>query len=338
MKTVVVTGSAGFLGTYVCQLLLDNGYKVIGIDNYSKYGKIKRGHDDHPSYELHVHDCRDSIYMYELLKGADHIIHLAAFMGGIRFFHDHAYDMMSHNESMCVSIFDAAIKAFKNNNLKKFTLITSSQVYENTNNFPTEENETNICPPADSTYGFQKLSAEYFAYGAAQQHKLPFTILRPFNCIGIGEKPGTYMDETSKEIAMNHVVPEFVQKCINSKGETSIEILGDGKQVRTFTHGKDFASAVSATLEDDKSFNGIYNVCGTMKMEMIELLNIIWDRLYPDKELKVTYTEPYANDVRYRFGTSEKLIKEIGWSPSMKIEDSIDEIIEYIINGDNYEN
>ena len=65
-------------------------------------------------------------------------------------------------------------------------------------------------------------------------------------------------------------------------------------------------------------------------MEMIELLNIIWNRLYPGKELKVTHAEAYTNDVRYRFGTSEKLIKEMNWSPSMKIEDSIDEIIEYI--------
>ena len=330
MKTVVVTGSAGFLGTYVCQVLLDKGYKVIGIDNYSKYGKIKRSHDDHPNYELHVHDCMDTIYMYNLLKNADHIVHLAAFMGGIRFFHDHAYDMMSNNETICCSVFDAAIRAFHNNKLKKFTLVTSSQVYENTKNFPTTENETSICPPADSTYGFQKLAAEYFAYGASQQHNLPFTILRPFNCIGIGEKPGTYMDETEKQIAMNHVVPEFVQKCIRSKGETPIEILGDGKQVRTFTHGKDFALAVLSTIENDESFNKIYNVCGTMKMEMIELLNIIWNRLYPGKELKVTHAEAYTNDVRYRFGTSEKLIKEMNWSPSMKIEDSIDEIIEYI--------
>jgi UDP-glucose 4-epimerase len=333
IRTVLVTGSAGFIGTYVCQLLLDRGFKVRGIDNYSKYGYIKRSHDDHPHYEFIEGDCKDVDLMREVMAGVDHVIHLAALIGGLRFFNDHAYDMMAENERICASLFDAAINAHLTDNLKKVTLITSSQVYEMTEEFPTPEDSTLMDPPPRSMYGFQKLAAEYFAEGARLQHGLPYTILRPFNAIGTGEEPGTYVDKAGQEVAMNHVVPEFIMKCLKSGGTEPIEMHGSGKQVRDFTHGVDFATAVAETLDINACKNQIYNVCGGMRLSMEDLLRAIHSLVYPDLDpnsLRIRYVKSFDNDVIYRYGDSSKLYRTTGWKPTKDLYGSLQEIIDYV--------
>ena len=83
MTTVLVSGSAGFIGGYVVEELLQRGYEVIGVDNFSKYGPVKKSYDDHPSYRFVEADCRDTALMEELLTGADHFIAGAAMIGGI---------------------------------------------------------------------------------------------------------------------------------------------------------------------------------------------------------------------------------------------------------------
>ena len=88
-------------------------------------------------------------------------------------------------------------------------------VYENTEVYPTPESELLNCPPPDSTYGFQKLAIEYFCKGAWEQYKLPYTIVRPFNAVGIGEKRAKLDEEVLSgniKLAFSHVVPDIIQK------------------------------------------------------------------------------------------------------------------------------
>ena len=109
-------------------------------------------------------------------------------------------------------------------------------VYENATIWPTPEGAQRSCPPPSSTYGFQKLATEYYAQGAWEQYKLPYTIIRPFNCVGIGEKRALSDREIMSgnvRLAMSHVVPDLVQKLI--KGQDPLHILGDGKQVRHYS-------------------------------------------------------------------------------------------------------
>src|SRR5690606_1560180 len=95
---VLVTGSAGFIGGYVVQELLDRGYEVVGLDNHSKYGPVARSYDDHPRYRFVVGDARDPELLSELLVGCDHLIAGAAMIGGISYFHTYAYDLLATNE------------------------------------------------------------------------------------------------------------------------------------------------------------------------------------------------------------------------------------------------
>ena len=249
MQKVLVTGSAGFIGGYIVEELLEKGYQVVGVDNYSKYGPIKKSYDDNPNYELVVGDVQDVELMTRLLSDVDHFIAGAALIGGISYFHTYAYDLLAQNERIIASSVDAAIAAHKQGRLKKVTYMSSSMVFESTDRWPSKEGDERIVPPPLSSYGFQKLAVEYFARAAWDQYKLPYTILRPFNCVGIGESRAlgdVDIDSGNVKLAMSHVVPDLVQKVL--KGQDPLHILGAGDQVRHYTYGGDLARGIVLSL------------------------------------------------------------------------------------------
>ena len=98
MEKVLVSGSAGFIGGYVVEELLQRGYAVVGVDNFSKYGQVSKSYDDHPRYQLVEGDARDVELMTRLLSDCDHFIAGAAMIGGISYFHTYAYDLLATNE------------------------------------------------------------------------------------------------------------------------------------------------------------------------------------------------------------------------------------------------
>jgi UDP-glucose 4-epimerase len=207
---ILVTGAAGFIGTYLVKELLAHGHEVVGVDNYSKYGPIRQDCDDHPNYKLVVGDAKDAKLLGGLVAECDQFVAGAAMIGGISYFHTYAYELLAENERITAAAFDAAVHAFKHGRLKKITVISSSMVFENATTFPSKEGDQRKCPPPASTYGFQKLATEYFAQGAVEQYGLPFSIARPFNCVGIGEKRARGEEEIysgNVKLAMSHVGP-----------------------------------------------------------------------------------------------------------------------------------
>ena len=187
MKKVLLTGSEGFIGSYVVKRLLDLGYEVVGIDNFSKYGRLERNHSNDPNYTLIEGDVKDFDLLYENLKFCDYFIAGAAMIGGISYFHEFAYDLLSENEKIISNSTDVAIKCFQEEKLKRVVYLSSSMVFESTNIYPSTEESLYVTPPPISSYGFQKLSVEYFAKAAFEQYGLEYSIARPFNCVGIGE-------------------------------------------------------------------------------------------------------------------------------------------------------
>src|SRR5450755_667188 len=173
MKTVLVTGSAGFIGGYVVKELLDRGHSVVGLDNYSKYGPIRRSYDNHPQYRFIEGDARDVQVIVSALTDCDHFVAGAAMIGGISYFHTYAYDLLATNERIIASSCDAAIKAHGNGRLKKVTYLSSSMVFGSATEWPSYEGQEREIPPPLSSYGFQKLAVEYFARAAWDQYQLP---------------------------------------------------------------------------------------------------------------------------------------------------------------------
>ena len=118
----MITGSEGFICGYLVENLLSNGHSVVGVDNFSKYGEIRRSYADHPNYTFINGDVCDANLLKDHLHDCDHLVASAAKIGGISYFHEYAYDLMAENERIMASTFDAAIHAFQNNKLQKINL------------------------------------------------------------------------------------------------------------------------------------------------------------------------------------------------------------------------
>ncbi|HVX56990.1 MAG TPA: NAD(P)-dependent oxidoreductase, partial [Candidatus Saccharimonadales bacterium] len=187
-------------------------------------------------------------------------------------------------------------------------------------------------PPPLSTYGFQKLATEYFAKGASEQYQLPYTIVRPFNCVGIGEKRAlTDKDVYSGNVklAMSHVVPDIVQKIL--KGQDPLHILGDGHQVRHYTYGADLARGIRLCIEDPKALNDDFNISTAQSTTVLELAEMIWKKIHGDKKpFKYVSDKPFQHDVQKRVPDVSKAKKVLGFEATTSLSDMLDEVIPWI--------
>jgi nucleoside-diphosphate-sugar epimerase len=332
MQQVVVTGSAGFIGGYLVEELLSRGYSVVGVDNFSKYGRVRKSYDAHPHYRLVDGDARDAELMTGLLADADHFVAGAAMIGGISYFHTYAYDLLATNERIIAASCDAAIAAHRSGRLKKVTYLSSSMVFESAQSWPSYEGQERECPPPLSSYGFQKLAVEYFARAAYDQYRLPFTIVRPFNCVGIGESRALGDEEIMSgnvKLAMSHVVPDLVQKVL--KGQDPLHILGDGSQIRHYTYGADLARGIAETLEHPDALNEDFNLSTAQSTTVLELAEVIWAKVKgPAVPLRVVHDEPFAHDVQRRVPSTDKAKRILGFEATTSLSAMLDEVIPWI--------
>lgn len=329
---VLVTGSSGFIAGYLIEELLQNGHHVVGVDNFSKYGRITKSYDKHPHYHFTEGDCKDEALLTKLAADCDQIVALAAMIGGISYFHRYAYDLIAENERILASTFDAAIHAFQSGKLKRVVVMSSSMVFENAQKFPSAEGDQLTSPPPSSTYGFQKLSSEYFAKGAWEQYKLPYTILRPFNCVGIGEKKAIGDEKAGAgnvQLALSHVVPDLVQKVL--KGQNPLEILGDGKQVRHYTYGGDLARGIRLAMESDKSVNNDFNLSTATSTTVLELAEKIWHKIHgKTKPFRYQSVRAFEYDVQKRVPDVTKAKEVLGFEAQTTLEQMLDEVVPWI--------
>src|ERR1700694_4117846 len=299
---VLVTGASGFICGYLVADLLQAGHEVVGIDNFSKYGPVKRSYDSDPRYRLVEGDAKNVELLTELAIDCDQLVAGAAMIGGISYFHEFAYDLLAENERICAATFDAAVSANRLGRLQKITVMSSSMVYEPADVFPTPEGAELTSPPPRSTYGFQKLATEFFARGALEQYKLPYTIVRPFNCVGVGERRALRDREIMSgnvKLAMSHVVPDLCQKVV--KGQDPLHILCDGGQVRHYTYGADLAHGIRLAIESEKALNESFNLSTAQPTTVRERAELIWRKVHgPGRPLKLVTDPPYEHDVQMR--------------------------------------
>ena len=329
--TVLVTGSSGFIGGYVVERLLERGHQVVGLDNLSKYGLLSKSYDEHPGYRFVEGDARDRGLVRELLKDCDHFIAGAALIGGISYFHTYAYDLLATNERITAAACDAAIEAHRAGTLQKVTFMSSSMVYESADSWPSYEGQEREIPPPRSSYGFQKLAVEYFARAAWDQHELPYTIVRPFNCVGIGEMRAlgeTEIPSGNVKLAMSHVVPDLVQKVV--KGQDPLHILGDGTQVRHYTYGGDLAEGIVTAMEHPDARNEDFNLSTAESTTVLELAEMIWRRLRPDDPFRHVSDPAFEHDVQRRIPSTEKAKRILGFEATTSLDDMLDEVVPWI--------
>lgn len=333
-KNILWTGSHGFIAGYAINKLLEEGHNVWGIDNFWKYGKMKKTYDDHPNFHFIEHDAKDTEKLKQIL--VDNKINVfvcgAAIIGGISMFHELAYFLLRENELITAAAFDSCLYAKESSSeFEKIVVISSSMVYESTTRWPSKETEVRQIPPPLSTYGFQKLAVEYWAQGAWEQHKLPYTIIRPFNAIGIGEKRAMLETECYSgniKLAMSHVVPDLVQKIL--KGQYPVHILGEGNQIRHYTYAGDLANGFYECIVNDKARNNDFNISTPVGHTVLELALAIWNKIHPEKEFKYEMDTPFTYDVQKRIPDVTKSKEILNVECTTPLEVALDEIIPWI--------
>jgi nucleoside-diphosphate-sugar epimerase len=322
LKNILVLGGAGFIGSYVVREFLKHTDAAITIiDNFSKYGMIQHDFFHDPRVTLKVRDVR-VMYPAEY-KGYDAVICLAALIGGIQYFHKIPYQICRDNNEIIASAIDNTLASCPD---ALFVYFSSSMVYERVTNTVTEKDVYNQLIPF-TNYGMQKLYGEYMVRGAKQECGLNYLIIRPFNAVGSGELPEV---DKSGELAfgMAHVIPDFVFKAVIK--QSPFEILGDGKQVRTFTHAKDISEALLIALQKG-IVNDDFNFCGQNTYNIMDLAHEIWKKVNPDWPYPGTcHHEAPEADVQFRVGISEKAKQLLGWTPQYDMNYVLEDTITFI--------
>jgi nucleoside-diphosphate-sugar epimerase len=270
--------------------------------------------------------------MRELARDCDQVVAAAAMIGGISYFHEFAYELLAENERILASTFDAAIDAFRSGHLQRIVVMSSSMVFESTTQFPTPEGAELTSPPPISTYGFQKLASEYFAKGAWEQFELPYTILRPFNCVGIGERRALRDSDVMSgniKLALSHVVPDLALKALH--GQDPLHILGEGNQVRHYTYGGDLARGIRVAMESPRAVNEDFNLSTAQSTTVLELAETIWRKVHgPERPFRFVTDPPFEHDVQRRVPDVRKAREVLGFEATTTLDDMLDEVIPWI--------
>src|ERR1700691_75104 len=205
-------------------------------------------------------------------------------------------------------------------------------VYESATEWPSYEGQEREVPPPLSSYGFQKLAVEYFAKAAWDQHHLPYTILRPFNCVGIGESRALGdrdIQSGNVKLAMSHVVPDLAQKVL--KGQDPLHILGSGTQARHYTYGGDLARGIRVAMEHENALNQAFNLSTPVRTTVLELAEHIWRKVHGSaKPFRFVSDSPYPYDVQERSPNVEKARRLLGFEASTPLDAILDEVLPWI--------
>ena len=304
-KNVLVTGGAGFIGSRVVDMLLRKGANIRVIDNLSK-GEASNLSHLISSIEFMQDDLLDAEAARKSMQGIDVCFHFAAKIGGIGYFHKYPATSVRDNAIMNLNMWDAAKET-----MPKMICVSSSMVFERTEEFPTPERAVETSPPPLTGYGFSKLVSEYIARTYFEEFGIPFVITRPFNAYGTGESPGDY-------VGYAHVIPDLAKKI--KSGQYPLEILGDGKQTRSYTYVDDVADGIIFTAENAE--NDDFNIANGVETSVIGLSEMLW-KIYGRKEpLKFRHLPTFRYDVQRRVPDITKLTK-LGWKPKVSLEEGL---------------
>lgn len=305
----LVTGGAGFVGSNLCEVLLDKGYKVRCLDNLSN-GK-QESVDlfiEHPNYEFIKNDIRHLDACMNACEGVDYVLHQAAW-GSVPRSIEMPLVYEENNIKGTLNMMEAA----RQNGVKKFVYASSSSVYGDEPNLPKKEGiEGNILSP----YALTKKVNEEYGRLYTEIYGLDTYGLRYFNIFGRRQDPnGAYAA----------VIPKFIKQLLNNEQPI---INGDGKQSRDFTY---IENAIEANLKACKapkeSAGQAYNIAYGGRDYLIDIYNKLCDSL--EKDIKPIFGPDRAGDIKHSNADISKARKNLGYHPSYSFATGIDEAIEW---------
>jgi UDP-glucose 4-epimerase len=313
MSRVLVTGGAGTIGAAVVRrLLADPEFEVRVSDQREAPTWMREG------CEVHTGDLRDLPEARKAIARCSHVIHLAAIVGGIANFHKLPHTLTEVNNALYNAVFRAAL----DEEVERFTYVSSSMVFERAEQFPTPESYLPDCPVPRSAYGYSKLTGEVYCRAAHDEHGLPFTICRPFNAYGPGELPDA-------EPGIAHAVPDLVRKSL--AGLRPLPIFGSGEQTRTLTHVDDIADGIVTATAHPAGLNEDFNVSASEELTVAEIARLIWELCGNDPEaFELEHLPSFEVDVQRRWPAVEKAERLLGWSARIGVREGLTGTIEWL--------
>lgn len=300
----LVTGAAGFIASHLCQRLLKEDFKVLGVDSFTDfYPRWIKEQNIQPligkkNFEFIADDLND-LDLKKILSETDYVFHHAA-QAGVRTSWSENFSAYSRNN---IEATQKLLDAAKNTNLKKFIYASSSSVYGSCPELPMSE----ISPLRPfSPYGVTKLAAEHLCLLYYKNYGVPSVSLRFFTVYGPGQRP---------DMAFH----KFFKAILEDKQSA---VYGDGKQTRDFTYIDDIIQANFSCLEKGK-VGEIYNIGGGGQKKLEEIFPIL--ESICQKKIRIKQEEKQKGDVPHTYANIEKARKNLSYSPQVQLLDGLRE-------------
>ena len=309
MKSVLVTGGAGFIGSHLCERLLSDGHKVVCLDNFNNYydPATKKRHlnqcYDHSGFTLIEGDIRDEAVLSKAWQhhAVTHVAHLAA-RAGVRASLQEPTLYIDVNIRGTQMLLDKVL----HHGTEHFVFASSSSVYGERSLAPFNEDD-----PVDkpvSPYAATKRAAELICYNYHHLYSIPITGLRFFTVYGPRQRPDMAIHKFTRAISL---------------GEP-ITLYGDGTSKRDYTYISDIVNGIVAALETPMGYQ-IYNLGGGQVTELNQLIQSLEQHL--EKAADIRYLPEQAGDVPITCSDTSKARASLGYAPQVKIEQGLQEFV-----------
>lgn len=309
MKTALVTGAAGFIGSHLVDGLLDRGWTVCGLDDFSTGdpANLKSARQSE-SFTSIQGDIRDQRTVSQAMDGVDTVFHQAA-LSSVPGSFDDPQSVTTRNCTGTATVMDIAVEQ----DVESVVVASSAAVYGSGGPLPKEEDHVLV---PESPYAASKYYTEKITRQIGNQAGINTVALRYFNVFGPRQDPdGEYAA----------VIPKFVNLLLKGDQPT---IFGDGKQSRDFVFVKDVVAANVAAATSGNS--GVFNVASGTSVTVNELVTVLNSIL--DREIKPIYENPRPGDIRHSTADVSKASELIGFNPKVSFEEGLIQTVEWFEN------
>lgn len=325
MKTYLITGAAGFIGSNLVKKLLKNGNRVINIDNFNEYYDTSIKIDnvlhsvgvstncpdfenlkncvDSKTYSLKIIDIRDLIELKKIFRNhtIDAVIHLAA-AAGVRPSIEDPMFYQDVNVKGTMNILECC----REFGITKFVMASSSSVYGNNKKVPFSESD--VVDFAISPYAATKKSCEVIGHSYHHLFNIDMAILRFFTVYGPGQRPDLAIHKFTKMIEEGSSIPFY----------------GDGESKRDYTYIDDIVYGIIKTIDFVENNNNVYEIFNLGESETISLskmVKTIEEAL--GKKANINKLPMQPGDVNITFANVDKAKKMLGYNPTMEFNEGI---------------
>jgi len=317
-RKALVTGGAGFIGSHLCERLIDDGWEVYALDDLSTGAMHNVEHlRANPRFHLVVDSVLSRTVVNELVNKVDVVYHLAAAVG-VRLIVERPVHTIVTNLEGSEIVLDHCARFGR-----RVLVASTSEVYgDPRTEEPFREDDRRVYGPTTQKrwlYADSKAMDEYLALAYHQERELDCVIVRLFNTVG-PRQSGMY----------GMVIPRFVERAVANR---PLEIHGDGTQTRTFCHVQDTIRALIGLMESPETTGQIYNVGSPHSVSILELSRRVVDLVGSTSEVDfVPYDRVYGlgiEDTLHRIPSIEKVGAAIGWEPERSLDEILSDVIAF---------